>query len=45
MKRNLETYANPPGKIFLKLTILGCFLIGFAYASLLILNSALQAIH
>jgi len=44
MKRNLELPPNPR-KIFVKLTIIGCFLLGFAYASLLIMNSALQAIH
>jgi hypothetical protein len=44
MKRNPELSANPR-KVFFKLTLLGCFLIGFAYISLLILNSALQAMH
>ena len=44
MKRNPELATNPR-KVFFKLTIIGCFLMGFAYASLLILNSALQAMH
>jgi hypothetical protein len=45
MKQEQDVHANPPGKMLLKLTIFGCFLLGFAYVSLLLLNSALQAIH
>jgi hypothetical protein len=44
MKRNLELPANPR-KVFFKLTIIGCFLLAMAYASLVIMNSALQSIH
>ena len=44
MKRNPELTVNPH-KILLKLTVIGCFLMGFAYASLVMLNSALHAIH
>jgi hypothetical protein len=44
MKRNLELPTNSR-KVFFKLTIIGCFLLGLAYASLLIMNSALQSIH
>ena len=44
MKRNPELSGNSR-KIFFKLTVIGCCLLGFAYASLLILNSALQAMH
>ena len=40
MRRNLDTIAIPTGKIYLKLALFGCFLIGFAYASLLLLNYA-----
>ncbi len=44
MTRNRELSANP-SKIIFKLTIIGCFLLGFAYASLMMLNSVLLAIH
>ena len=44
MTRNPELSANP-SRIIFKLTIIGCFLLGFAYASMVILNSVLQAIH
>ncbi len=44
MKRNPEITANP-GRIIVKLMIIGSVLLGFAYASLVVLNSVLQAIH
>jgi hypothetical protein len=44
MNSNRELSANP-SKIIFKLTIIGCFLLGFAYVSLIVLNSVLQAIH
>jgi len=45
MKQDLKFSDNPAGKIFLKLTIFGCFLLGFAYISLLFLNNILRALH
>ena len=45
MKHNPEISPIPTGKIFLKLTVFGCFLLGFAYISLLILNNVLRALH
>jgi hypothetical protein len=45
MKQEQELRACPPGKMLLKLTIFGCFLLGFAYVSILLLNTAFQAIH
>jgi len=45
MIRKPEPQGIPAGKIYLKLTIFGCFLLGFAYASLLLLNLALSAIR
>lgn len=45
MKHEAELSSNLTGKIFLKLTIFGCFLLGFAYISLVILNNVLRALH
>jgi hypothetical protein len=45
MKQDLEIRSNPTGKVILKLTIFGGFLMGFAYISLLLLNNVLRALH
>jgi hypothetical protein len=45
MKTSPEFYTNAPAKVFFKLTILGCFLLGSAYAFLLLFNTALKAFH
>ena len=45
MKQEMNPSANAPAKIFIKLTVLGFVLIGFAYVSLLILGNALKVIH
>jgi hypothetical protein len=45
MKRDLQYSVNPPRKVFLKLTLLGGVLVGIAYISLLILNSAMSSMH
>jgi hypothetical protein len=45
MKQEKELSANAPAKVFIKLAIFGFVLISFAYASLLLLNSAITAIH
>lgn len=44
MKQEIELN-NPTGKIFFKLAVIGCFLLGFAYFSILMLNSAVKALH
>jgi hypothetical protein len=36
---------NTPARVFLKLTVFGFVLIGFAYVSLVVLGTALKAIH
>lgn len=45
MKQELELRSNPSARIFIKLAIFGCFLMGFAYMSLLLLNNVLRALH
>lgn len=45
MNQDLHFIANPPRKIFVKLTILGCILVGIVYVSLLVLNTAMKIIH
>ena len=45
MKQELDHSANTPAKVFLKLTVFGFVLIGFAYFSLIIMGTALKAIH
>lgn len=41
----MEKSAIAPAKVFVKLTVVGFVLLGFAYVSLLLLGNALQAIH
>ena len=45
MKQEMDPSANASAKVFIKLTVFGFVLIGFAYVSLLILGNALKAIH
>ena len=45
MKQELEHSLNTPAKVFVKLTVFGFLLIGFAYASLIVMGTALKAIH
>jgi hypothetical protein len=45
MKQELDHSTNAPAKIFLKLAAFGFVLIGFAYISLVIMGTALKAIH
>ena len=43
MKNTRELNVHPPGNMFLKLTILGCFLMGSVYGFLLLFNTAIKA--
>jgi hypothetical protein len=45
MKQEQEHSLNTPAKVFLKLTLFGFILIGFAYVSLIVMGTALKAIH
>jgi hypothetical protein len=45
MKQELDHSAKAPAKVFLKLTVFGFLLIGFAYVSLIVMGTALKAIH
>ncbi|HEY4155663.1 MAG TPA: hypothetical protein VGM24_09545 [Puia sp.] len=45
MKQEMDSSANAPAKVFVKLTVFGFVLIGFAYISLLLLGNVLKAIH
>jgi|GEM_PF-427731 len=45
MKQELDHSVHTPAKVFLKLTVFGFVLIGFAYFSLVIMGTALKAIH
>ena len=45
MKQELDHSVNAPAKVFVKLTVFGFVLIGFAYFSLVVLGTALKAIH
>jgi len=45
MKQELDHSAKAPAKVFLKLAVFGFVLIGFAYISLIIMGTALKAIH
>jgi len=44
MKQDLEMQAPPTGKVFFKLTVLGCVLLGCVYGFLVLFNTALEAI-
>jgi hypothetical protein len=45
MKQEFDRSVNTPAKVFVKLTVFGFVLIGFAYFSLIVLGTALKAIH
>jgi hypothetical protein len=45
MKQELDHSMKAPAKVFVKLTVFGFILIGFAYVSLVVLGTALKAIH
>ena len=45
MKQELDHSLKTPAKVFVKLTVFGFFLIGFAYVSLIVMGTALKAIH
>jgi hypothetical protein len=45
MKQELDHSVNTPAKVFVKLTVFGFVLIGFAYFSLVVMGTALKAIH
>ncbi|HMH23487.1 MAG TPA: hypothetical protein VK563_16990 [Puia sp.] len=44
MKKELELQALPTGKVLIKLTMLGCVLLGCVYGFLVLFNSALEAL-
>jgi hypothetical protein len=45
MKQELDHSMKAPAKVFVKLTVFGFILIGFAYVSLIVMGTALKAIH
>ncbi len=45
MKQELDHSMKAPAKVFVKLTVFGFILIGFAYVSLVVMGTALKAIH
>jgi len=45
MKQEVDHSVITPAKVFLKLAVFGFFLIGFAYISLVLMGTALKAIH
>jgi hypothetical protein len=45
MKQEMELSTKAPAKIFVKLALFGFVLICLVYASMLLLNSAISAIH
>jgi hypothetical protein len=45
MKQELDHSIKTPAKVFFKLTVFGFVLIGFAYISLIVMGTALKAIH
>jgi len=45
MKQEFDNSVKAPAKVFLKLTVFGFVLIGFAYFSLIVLGTAMKAIH
>ena len=45
MKQELDHSLKTPAKVFVKLTVFGFILIGFAYFSLVVMGTALKAIH
>ena len=45
MKQELDHSVNAPTRVFVKLAVFGFVLIGFAYVSLIVLGTAMKAIH
>lgn len=45
MKQEFEHSVNAPARVFVKLAVFGFVLIGFAYVSLIVMGTALKAIH
>ena len=45
MKANNSISTASSSKVFLKLTFLGCFMLGCVYSLLLIFNTVFQAMH
>ncbi len=45
MKQEFDYSVKTPAKLFLKLTVFGFVLIGFAYISLVLVGTALKVIH
>jgi hypothetical protein len=45
MRQELDHSLKAPAKVFVKLTVFGFILIGFAYVSLVVMGTALKAIH
>jgi hypothetical protein len=45
MKQDLELQPLPTGKVLIKLTMIGCVLLGCVYGFLVLFNTALAAIH
>ncbi len=45
MKQELDHSVKAPAKVFVKLTVFGFVLISFAYVSLILMGTALKAIH
>jgi hypothetical protein len=45
MRQELDHSLKAPAKVFLKLAVFGFVLIGFAYVSLVIMGTAMKAIH
>lgn len=45
MRQELDHSTSTSAKVFLKLAVFGFVLIGFAYISLIVMGTALKAIH
>jgi hypothetical protein len=45
MKQEVDHSVKAPATVILKLAVFGFFLIGFAYISLILMGTALKAIH
>ena len=45
MRQEPDHSLNAPAKVFVKLTVFGFVLISFAYVSLILMGTALKAIH
>jgi len=45
MRQEFDHSVKAPAKVFLKLAVFGFVLISFAYVSLIVMGTALKAIH